>query len=269
MDTETSAAPDEGHVTPRPGREELQAELLSVPDSPAPPKPIEPTGLDDIVDLALRHVRGKRGGDLMAVLLVGSGARRGLTPHSDLDLIVLVKSGPEGDEIVRIADRLIDIRYRELQSVEEELPYTPRLPGLLRKARVLFEHDGAGGQLVEKAQQRFRQGVLPAGMNEKLRLKAESLHWLGKAEDLRDDLPTAQYLMNHFLESFLHAFSRIRGFWPTAPVETFRFIASRDAALAALVEQFLTAPTLDARLAAGRKLADAAFHDVPNPARID
>jgi predicted nucleotidyltransferase len=269
MDSELSSTPDEGRVTPRPGREELQAELVPVPESPPPAKPIEPPALDDIVDLALRHVRGKRGGDLVAVLLVGSGARRGLTPHSDLDLIALVKSGPEGDEIVRIADRQIDIRYRELKSVEEELPSTPRLPGLLRKARVLFEHDGAGGQLVEKAQERFRQGVPPAGVNERLKLKAESLHWLGKAEDLRDDPATAQYLMNHFLESFLHAFSRIRGFWPTAPAETLRFVKSRDAALGALLDQFLNAPTLESRLAMGRQMADAVFHDVPNPARID
>jgi hypothetical protein len=95
-----------------PTREELNAELLDVPEPPEQPDAINEPGYEDIVAVTLRHVRGRRGGDLVSVILVGSGARRAVTAHSDVDLIALVKGQAEGHEIVRIAERLADIRYR-------------------------------------------------------------------------------------------------------------------------------------------------------------
>jgi len=95
-----------------PTREELNAELLEVPEPPEQPEALNEPAYEDIVAVALRHVRGRRGGDLVSVILVGSGARHAVTAHSDIDLIALVKGQAEGHEIVRIADRLADIRYR-------------------------------------------------------------------------------------------------------------------------------------------------------------
>lgn len=252
-----------------PSREELQAELAPLPEPLPPPEASLPPDTEVILEVALRHIRGKRGGDLVGIVLVGSGARRALTPHSDLDLIALVKSQPEGDEIVRVSERQVDIRYREIKAVEEEIPCTPRLPGLLRKARVLYDVEGAATRLRDKAQQAFRQGVPPPSISERIRLKADCLHWLGKAEDLKHDLPAAQYVFNGFLDCALHAFFRLRGFWPTAPAETVRFVAARDEVLGAILEAAICASPFEARLAAGQKFAALLFHDVPNPQRID
>ncbi len=257
-------------TSPSPSREELNAELLPVPEPPEEPPTPEPPGTDKIIAHAVGHVRGKRGGDLVAVLLVGSGARRALTPHSDLDLIVLVKGSDEGQDIIRIADRHIDIRYRSVESVEDELAHSLRLAPLLRKARVLFEHEAAGTMLIDRAQQRFRKGPPQAGMHEKIRLKAACLHWLGKAEDLLGSQPaTAEYLLATFFEELLLAFFRIRGLWLTAPVDMMRFAASRDTAIGELLERFQGATTTAARLDAGRQLAQQLFRDVPNPQRVD
>lgn len=253
-----------------PSREELNAELLPVPEPPEEPPTPEPPGTDKIIEHALGHVRGKRGGDLVAVLLVGSGARRALTPHSDLDFIVLVKGHEEGQEVIRIADRHVDIRYWSAQAVEEDLSQSLRLPPLLRKARVLFEHDAIGTKLIDKAQQRFRKGPPQAGMHEKIRLKADCLHWLGKAEDLIGSQPaTAEYLLATFFEELLQAFFRVRGLWLTAPVDMMRFAASRDAALGDLLDRFQGAPTTAARLDIGRQLAQLLFKEIPNPQRVD
>jgi predicted nucleotidyltransferase len=265
----TSVSSSTETVAATPSREELQAELLPLPEAPPPPEPVLPPGVEAILEIALRHVRGKRGGDLVGIVLVGSGAKRALTAHSDLDLIALVKSPPEHDEIVRVADRQVDIRYREAKAVEEELPFTPRLPGLLRKARVLYEVEGVATRLRDKAQQAFRQGVPAPTLNERIRLKADCLHWLGKAEDLKHDLPAAQFVFNGFLDSALHAFFRLRGFWPTAPAEAVRFVAARDQTLGDTLEQAITSSPFESRLAAGQKLAAQLFHDVPNPQRID
>jgi predicted nucleotidyltransferase len=172
----------ENESTPTlPTKEELQAELVSVPEPPEPPEPINEPAYEDNVALALRHARGRRGGDLVSVFLVGSGARRAVTAHSDIDLIALVKGQADGHEIVRVADRMADIRYRGHKEMEEDLAYSPRLPSLLRKARILHDHDGIGAKLIERANHRFRQGPQPASMNEQIRLKAECFHWLGKA----------------------------------------------------------------------------------------
>jgi predicted nucleotidyltransferase len=252
-----------------PTREELNAELLPVPEPPELPPTPEPPGTDKIIEHALGHVRGKRGGDLLAVLLAGSGARRALTAHSDLDFIVLVKGHDEGQDMLRIADRLVDIRYWSAQAVEEELSRSPRLPPLLRKARVLFEHDAVGTMLIDKAQQRFRQGPPQAGMHEKIRLKAACLHWLGKAEDIMNQPATAEYLLATFFEELLQAFFRIRGLWLTTPVDMMRFAASRDGAFGDLLDRFQGAPTTAARLDVARQLAQQLFKDIPNPQRVD
>lgn len=210
MDTNNSGA--------IPTREELNAELLEVPEPPEQTEAVNEPAYEDIVAVALRHVRGRRGGDLVSVILVGSGARRAVTAHSDVDLIALVKGQAEGHEIVRIADRLADIRYRGHKEVEEELPYSPRLPPLLRKGRILYDHDGIGANLIEQANQRFRLGPPPASTNEQIRMKAGCLHWLGKAQDTADKPATANYLLMLFFDDFANAFFLLRGLWLTAPV---------------------------------------------------
>jgi predicted nucleotidyltransferase len=252
-----------------PTREELQSELIPVPEPPDQPEAVNEPEYEDIVSVALRHVRGRRGGDLVSVLLVGSGARRAVTAHSDVDLIVLVKGEADGHEIVRVADRMADIRYRGHKEMAEDLAYSPHLPSLLRKARILHDHDGVGAKLIERASHRFRQGPPPASMNEQIRLKAECFHWLGKAQDLADKPATAQYLLMIFFDDFVNAFFRLRGLWLTAPVDIPRFITSRDATLGELAGRFLSAATLPDRLNCGRDMANLLFKDVPNPARID
>lgn len=261
---------DRDTALPPPSREELQAELLDLPEEPPPP-PSAPgqTGLDALIEKAVRYVRAKRGGDLMAILLVGSGARRALTRHSDLDLIAVVKGQDEGEDTVRVADRTVEVRYRAQKNMEQDLAHNRRLPPLLRRARVLFELEAVGARLVDKANQRFRQGPPPLTIHEKIRLKATCHHWLGKAEDLGHHQAVAQYLLAIFFEEAIEAFFCLRGFWLTAPADVVRFVATRDKAVGEAAEQFLTATALPDRIAAGRRLFGAIFQDVPNPQRID
>jgi hypothetical protein len=252
-----------------PTKEELQSELVPLPEPAESPEPPNEPAYEEVVSLALRHAKGRRGGDLVSVLLVGSGSRRAVTPHSDVDLVVLVKGQADGHEIVRVADRMADIRYWGHKEVEDELAYSSRLPSLLRKARILHDHDAIGAKLIERASHRFRQGPPPANINEQIRMKAECFHWLGKAQDFADKPATAQYLLMNFFEEFLNAFFRLRGLWLTAPADVPRFISSRDSALGELSGNFLAATTLPERLNCGRDMANLLFKDVPNPARID
>lgn len=252
-----------------PSRDELNAELVEVPEPPEQPPTPEPPGFDEHVAIALKHIRGRRGADLVGIVLVGSGARRALTPHSDIDLIALVKGTREGHEILRAGDRLVDIRYYGYGLVEDELAYSLVLPSLLRKARILHDHDGSTATLIEKASKRFRQGPPATSINEQIRLKAECYHWLGKAQDVLDKPALAQYLLTRFFEESTQAFFRLRGFWLTAPADIHRFMSSREPSLADLAARFLLATSLADRLNVGRQFADLLFKDVPNPARID
>ncbi|MDK2744171.1 MAG: nucleotidyltransferase domain-containing protein [Nitrospira sp.] len=260
---------DSNTTTSTPTRDELNAELVEIPEPPEQPESPSPPGFEDNVEIALRHVKGRRGGDLVGVILVGSGARRALTPHSDIDLIALVKGEADSHEILRVGERLADIRYRGYQSIEDDLAYSLRLPSLLRKGRILYDYEGVCAQLIEKVHQRFRQGPPPASINEQIRLKAECFHLLGKAQDLLEKPGTAHYLLTLFYEDCISAFFRLRGFWLVAPVDVHRFMFSREPALEHLAGQFLTATTLADRLNFGRQFADLLFKDVPNPARID
>ncbi|BCA53852.1 hypothetical protein W02_09920 [Nitrospira sp. KM1] len=260
---------DTGSSQTLPTREELQAELLEVPEPPEQPGPVNEPGFEDVLAVALKHVKGRRGGDLVSVMLVGSAARRALTAHSDIDLIALVKGTADAHEIVRVAERLADIRYYGYVDIEEELPYSARLPSLLRKARILYDHEAIGAKLIERANQRFRQGPPPANMNEQIRIKAQCLHWLGKAQDMADKPSAANYLLTLFFDEYVNAFFRLKGLWLTAPVDIPRFMASRDATLGEMAGRFLAATTLPERLNFSRDLTDLLFKDVPNPARID
>lgn len=255
-------------TTSTPTREELNAELLEVPDSPEQPESPPPPGFEDSLDIALRHIKGRRGGDLVGILLVGSGARRAVTAHSDIDLLALVKGEADSQEIIRVGDRLADIRYHGHRSVEDDLAYSLRLPSLLRKGRILFDHDGICANLIEKVHHRFRQGPPPASINEQIGLKAECYHLLDKTQDLMEKPGTAHYLLMLFYEDCITAFFRLRGFWLVAPVDVHRFMFSREPALADLAGQFLMATTLTDRLNFGRQFADLLFKDVPNPARV-
>jgi hypothetical protein len=266
---EPNSSPSLEPTASRPTKEELMAELLPVPDPPEAILPPDPPGTDRIIAEALSYIRGKRGADLVSIILVGSGARRSLTPHSDLNFIALVKGEDEGEEIVRVADRSIDIRYRSHKAVEQEMPHVSRLPPLLRKGRVLFDHEMIGAKLVEKAAQRFRQGPKPASMNERIRLKADCFHRLGKAQDMLHQPATAQYLFGIFLDHLLNSFFRLRGFWLTSPTDLVRFIMTRDAAVGELFDRAMSAPTLAERLALGQELTQLIFKDTPNPARVD
>ncbi len=268
MDTPVSSTPN-GSPSTLPTSAELQAELLAVPEPPEAPPSVEPPGFDEAVATALRYVRAKRGGDLVGVILVGSGARKAVTSHSDIDLIVLVKGAADAQEYIRVGDRLVDIRYGEHKAVGEDLESSPRLAPLLRKGRVLYDHDGIAGKLIDKAAQRFRQGPPPASLHEQIRLKADCLHRLGKVEDLLDKPTTAHYLLQAFFEECVTAFFRIRGFWLTSPVDVLRFMASRDQALGDVASQFLSAATLHDRLTCGRRFADILFKDIPLPPRVD
>ncbi len=252
-----------------PTREELNAELIPVPEPPPAPETVEPPGFDEVLAATLRYVKGKRGGDLVAVLLVGSAARRMMTAHSDIDLVAVVKADDVRDELFRVNDRTIDIRYSGQRVIEEDLRTSLRLPPLLRKARVLFEHEGVAAKLIEAANDRFRQGPPRASMYEQIRLKTECLHWLGKAEDLQRKPATAHYLLAGFLDQYLTAFFRLRGLWPTAPADMIRFLTSRDQTVGTLIERFQQTGSLGERLNLGRQLTDLLLKDIPLPARID
>lgn len=225
--------------------------------------------LEQIVAKAVRYVRAKRGGDLAAVILVGSAARDALMPHSDVDLLVLVLGKDNSHEVVRVLTRAVDIRYLGVSVAEEQVQTSPRLPIILRKARVLLELEAAGSQLLQKAHTRFRQGPPALTIHEKIRLRTEVLHWLGKAEDRQDESAAARHLVSIFLDESINAFYQLRGFWPASPVEHLRFISQRDGALGDLLRQALSATDLADQLATARRIADHLFKDIPSPARID
>jgi hypothetical protein len=234
--------------------------------SPLPPAPSE---LDQVTAKALRHIKAKRGGDLAAVLLVGSATGETLSPHSDVNFIVLVKGTENRHELVRIQTRIVEIRYMGLASAEEQLKMSLRLPATLRKARVLYEIEADGCRFLEQAHARFRQGSAPLTLHEKIRLRADALHWLGKAEDHADQPALAQYLLSIYLDECMNAFHYLRGLWLTSAKESLRFISQRDPPLGDLLQQALVEADLSHRFELGRRIAEYLFRDIPAPARID
>ena len=190
-------------------------------------------------------------------------------PHSDINLMVLVRGTESRHEVVRIQDRIVEIRYFGLGSAEEQLKMSLRLPATLRKARVLFEFEAAGSHFLEQAHARFRQGTPPLTIHEKIRIRADALHWLGKAEDHVEQPAMAHYLFSIYLDECMNAFYYLRGFWLPSAKESLRFLSQRDPALGDLLQQALVTPQLPLRLEVGRRIAEHLFKEIPTPARID
>ena len=261
--------PDQTVTEAAPAEPPMSEPVLQADTAPAPEKPAPLPEIEQILAKAVRHVRAKRGGDLAAIILAGSAARDALMPHSDVDLLVLVLGKDTGHELVRVLTRNVDIRYLGVSVAEEQVQTSPRLPIILRKARVLFELEAAGSQLLHKAHARFRQGPPSLTIHEKIQLRAEVLHWLGKAEDRQAELAVARHLVSIFLDESMSAFYQLRGFWPASPIEHLRFIAQRDGALGDLVKQALSETALADQLTTARRIADHLFRDIPSPARID
>jgi len=237
--------------------------------APAPAKDESAAETTQVIAKAVRYVKAKRGGDLAAIILAGSAARDAMTSHSDVDLLVLVLGSDNSHELVRILSRIVEIRYLGISEAEEQVNTSPRLPIILRKARVLYELEAAGSQLLQKAHARFRQGPPSSTIHEKIRLRATVLHWLGKAEDQQADPAIARHLLSIFLDEAMSAFYQLRGFWPASPVEHLRFISQRDQVMGDLLQQAFTATDLVDQLATARRIADHLFRDIPAPARID
>jgi predicted nucleotidyltransferase len=218
---------------------------------------------------AVRYIKAKRGGDLAAILLVGSAVREALLPHSDLNFIVLVRGSESRQELARIQDRIVEIRYLGLTSVDEQMKQSLRLPATLRKARVLFEFEAEGSRFLEQAHARFRQGAPALTLYEKIRLRTDALHWLGKAEDHAGQPALARYLFAIYVDECINAFYYLRGFWLSSATESLRFISQRDPALGDLLQQALTADQISTQLEIGRRMAEHLFKEIPAAARID
>ena len=261
--TDRAPAEDTPEATP-PVETVIRAETVCSTQSDPPT-----TQTEQVIAKTVRYIKAKRGGDLAAIILAGSAAQDALTPHSDVDVVVLVRGTEGGHELVRVLDRIVEIRYMALTTAEEQVRTSPRLPVILRKACVLFEFETAGTAFLEQARARFRQGPSPLTLYEKIRMRTESLHWLGKAIDRQAQPALARYLFSIYLDECISAFYRLRGFWPGSPTEHLRFISQRDPALADLLQQALTAANWPAQMEAGHRIADHLFREVPAPARID
>jgi predicted nucleotidyltransferase len=245
-------------------------DTLNQAEAPSPATRDEPPpSLDPVIAKSVRYIKAKRGGDLAAIILAGSAARDALTPHSDVDFLVLVRGADSGHELVRVLDRIVEIRYMGLASAEEQVRTSPRLPIILRRARVLFEFESAGSSILDQALTRFRQGPTPPTIHERIRMRTEALHWLGKARDHQAQAPLARYVFSVFLDECVGAFYRLRGFWPASPTDSLRFISQRDPTLGELLQQALTPTDMPGQLDIGQQLADYLFKDIPAPARID
>jgi predicted nucleotidyltransferase len=256
------------------GCEKIPADPLDplCPDAEPPPpesRTAAPSESEQVTAKAIRYIKAKRGGDLAAILLVGSGVRGGLLPHSDMNFLVLVKGAESRHELVKILSRIVEIRYLGLASVEEQMKTSLRLPSTLRRARVLFDFDGEGSRFLEQGYGRFRQGMPPMTLHEKIRTRADAVHWLGKAEDHFQEPALARYLFSIYIDECITAFHRLRGFWPTLPADSLRFINQRDSVLADLLQQALTASDLAHQFEFGHRIAEHLFMEIPAPARID
>ncbi len=225
--------------------------------------------LNDILPILLRHVKGKRGGDLLGLMMPVIDFDHNSKRRGKLVVFAIIKGEEQDLEWVRIKRRLLEISYRNQKSIEDDLTNSLSMAPFLRKAKVLFERDGISSKICEMAGKRFKQGPPHTSINERIMLKAECYHWVGKMQELTDSPDRAKFVLPSFVEQLIVAWFRLRGLWYVSSSEEFQFIFSRDRVFAEGLRDIWNEEDLKEQLELLQRLASHVLKDIPWPARID
>ncbi len=225
--------------------------------------------LNVVLPMAIRHVKARRGGDLLGIILPSLDADTRLKRKGKTSLLVIIK-GEEGDaQWIRIKQYMIHIFYRGQKGFEGEIQTSFSLPPLLRKARVLFERDGVASKICDMTARRFRQGPPHPSINEKIHLKAECYHWLGKIQGAAGQPDLARYILSAFIDQIVVSWFRLRALWHVSVSEEFQLILARDKALAEGIRDILVERDIQKQIELAQQIAIHVLKEVPWPARID
>ena len=225
--------------------------------------------LNDILPIAIRHVKAKRGGDLLGIIMPAVDSHARSKRRGKSSLLVIVKGDERDAQWIRVKRHLIEISYRSQKEIEEELQTSLHLPPLLRKARVLFERDGVASKICDTIAKRFRHGPPHPSINEKIHLKAECYHWLGKIQEAADYPDRARYLLPAFIDQIVVAWFRLRGLWHVSVSEELQFILARDKAVGEGLRDIWNEHDMRKQIELAQRIAAHVLKDVPWPARID
>ena len=225
--------------------------------------------LNEILPIAIRHVKAKRGGDLLGIIMPAGDPDVRSKRKGKLSLLVIIKGEERDAQWIRVKRHLIEISYRGQKGFEEEIQTSLHLPPLLRKARVLFERDSVASKICDMTAKRFRQGPPYPSINEKIHLKAECYHWLGKIQETTDRPDRARYILPAFVDQIVVSWFRLRGLWHVSVTEELQFISARDKALGEGLRDIWNKNDVMKQIALAQRIAAHVLKDVPWPARID
>ena len=225
--------------------------------------------LNEILPIAIRHVKAKRGGDMLGIIMPAVDPDARSRRKGKLSLLVIVKGEERDAQWIRVKRHMIQIFYRGQKEFEEELPTSLSLPPLLRKARVLFERDGVASKICDMTAKRFRQGPPYPSINEKIHLKAECYHWLGKIQEATDHPDRARHILPAFIDQIVVSWFRLRGLWHVSVSEELQFILARDKATGEGLRDIWNENDIRKQIELAQRIAAHVLRDVPWPARID
>jgi len=274
------AIPLEGSVDSPKDADECSQDISSevlVDDASELPEPSLPSWiaedvsdeLSELLPIAIRHIKAKRGGDLLGIIMPALDPDARSKRKGKISLLVIIKGEERDAQWIRVKRHLIEISYRGQKGFEEDLQVSLHIPPLLRKARVLFERDGIASRICDMTGKRFRHGPPHPSINEKIHLKAECYHWLGKIQEVTDHPDRARYILPAFLDQVVASWFRLHGLWQVSASEELQFISARDKALGVGLRDILTEHDMRKQVALAQRIAGHVLKDVPWPARID
>ena len=265
-------AADHGLTVIQDSSSDLTADAASELPEPSLPAWISEGGddeLNNILPIAVQHVKAKRGGDLLGIIMSTAGHNHRSKRKGKIVLLIVIKGEERETYWVRVKRQLIEILYRGHQELNEELQTSLHLPSLLRKARVLYERDGVASKICETTTKRFKQGPPNLSLTEKIGLKAECYHWLGKMQEAMEHPDHLRYIVPAFIDQVIVAWFRLLSLWPVSLSEELQLISSRDQVLGKGLRDIWNEhdPTKQVELA--QRIASHVLKDVPWPARLD
>ncbi len=225
--------------------------------------------LTEIFPIAMRYVKAKRGGDMLGIILPTLDPDTRSRRKGKLSLLVIIKGEERNAQWIRVKRHMIQIFYRGQKGFEEEVQTSLSLPPLLRKARVLFERDGVASKICDMTAKRFRQGPPSPSINEKIHLKAECYHWLGKIQEATDHPDRARYILPAFIDQIVVSWFCLRGLWHVSASSELQFILSRDKATGEGLGDIWKENDIRKQIELAQQIAAHVLKDVPWPARID
>jgi predicted nucleotidyltransferase len=225
----------------------------------SPPAPLSDPRIDSIIHEVTEELRAAP--EALGAILHGSHVRGTARQDSDVDFLCVMDSSWMDKEIRIVQGIEVEIQRMPYKGVFEDIAGRQPKPFTVASfadCRILFDQEGKIADLCQRAKETWKKGPSKPPSVEVLFGKSYLRHHLEEIDRLKGMTPQSRFPLEATIsQTFLvavRAFFRARGLWILKISDALAEIHGIDREFAALVQDYIDAPTLEGRIESLRKI---------------